>query len=398
MLVSRVRRKIEADFEGSQDHRDGAGRRLQVHAHAADRAADCGAGGTGTGAARSCGPGACGDAVSERCSRLGGAIAAALQCGGAIHPAQPAGWLRQSMGCVGRRSVPSIAVIVATVWTTTRQTETDLGSDREIRCRRHPHDRRRPGDSPLVSGAAGLQGRRDFRLRGGRRIRGDQPGSSDGEALERCKARTDLSTSGPCGLYAVGMDVVWSPKSIPMPLPGDFHDESLGVPLRTVDMPLWNDSTRRTIDSVYVAKDDHRALAMAGQNGETSFWSADLGATAEGSRRLVEKCGHLHQVPCLLVSVDGMLTVRIPKSRRVTGLFMVTTEPQMSAADRQRIDEVYRQKEWRALARGKSGGWYPVANALSEDAAVTDALSACSRSDSDCKLYAIGNFRTADGN
>ena len=194
------------------------------------------------------------------------------------------------------------------------------------------------------------------------------------------------------------MDVVWPPKSIPLPLPGDFHDESLGEPLRTVDMPLWNDDTRKTIDSVYVAKDNHRGLAMAGQGGETSFWSADLTAGAEGSRRVVEKCGHLHQVPCLLVSVDGMLTVRIPKSRRVTGLFMVTTEPQMSAADRQRIDEIYRQKEWRALARGKSGGWYPVANGPSEDAAAAAALSACSKSDSDCRLYAIGNFRVAADN
>jgi hypothetical protein len=111
---------------------------------------------------------------------------------------------------------------------------------------------------------------------------------------------------------------------------------------------------------------------------------------------VVERCGHLNQVPCLLVSVDGMLTVRIPKSRRVTGVFLVTTEPQMSAAVRQRIDEVYRQKEWRALARGHSGAWYPVANSPSEDAAVAAALSACSQSDSDCRLYAIGNFRIAD--
>ena len=224
--------------------------------------------------------------------------------------------------------------------------------------------------------------------------------SAETEALERCKARTDLTRSGPCGLYAVGMDVVWSPKSIPMPLPGDFHVESLGEGLRGVDVPLQSDELRKKIDAEYVANDSRRALAISAQKPPVAYWTVRLARSdAQAPRRVVEKCGHLHQVPCLLVSMDGMLTVRIPKSRRVTGLFMVTTEPQMSAADRQRIDEVYRQKEWRALARGKTGGlWYPVANAPSEEAAVAAAMSACAQSDSDCRLYAIGNFRVADSN
>lgn len=291
-----------------------------------------------------------------------------------------------------------IAVIMAIIWTTTNHTETSLNSAEKFEL----------AAIPMIGGVRGdlatYPEQPDFKAVA---ISGYAVGVAFGassreaakaEALERCKARTDLKRSGPCAIYAVGMDVVWSQKSVPKPLPGDFHDESLGERLHTVDMPLLHDDVRKEIDAEYVANDSHRALALAAQNLPSPFWSVRLVADAQASRRVVEKCGHLHQVPCLLVSVDGMLTVQIPKSRRITGVFLVTTEPQMSAAVRQRIDEIYRQKEWRALARGKSGAWYPVANSPSEDAAVAAALSACTQSDSDCRLYAIGNFRIADDN
>jgi len=38
---------------------------------------------------------------------------------------------------------------------------------------------------------------------------------------------------------------------------------------------------------------------------------------------------------------------------------------------------VHQQKDWRALARGKSGGWYPVAGSPSESAAAEQALRLC---------------------
>ena len=292
--------------------------------------------------------------------------------------------------CVG------IAVIMAIIWTTTNQREASLNSAEKFdvvaipmiggRARRALTSYPEQPDfkAVAISGYAAAVA-----------FGASSREAAKAEALDRCKARTDLSRSGPCAIYAIGMDVVWSRKSVPMPLPGDFHDESLGEPLRAVDMPLWRDDARKKIDA-YIANDGHRALAIPAKNPAGAFWGIRLAADAQASRRVVEQCGHLHQVPCLLVSVDGMLTVRIPKSRRVTSVFLVTTEPQMSAAVRQRIDEIYRQKEWRALARGHSGAWYAVANSPSEDAAVAAALSACSQRDSDCRLYAIGNFRVAD--
>jgi hypothetical protein len=74
----------------------------------------------------------------------------------------------------------------------------------------------------------------------------------------------------------------------------------------------------------------------------------------------------------------------------------VTSEEGMTAQDRQRIGEIYGRKEWRVLARGKSGRWYAVANAPSESNAVDAVLESCARTDTECKLYAIGNFRVAE--
>ena len=90
------------------------------------------------------------------------------------------------------------------------------------------------------------------------------------------------------------------------------------------------------------------------------------------------------------------MTIQIPKSRAVMRVFLPSTEDGMSDRDRQRVSEVYQGKEWRALARGKSGGWYPVADAPSEAAAVEAALSQCAKSDTECHLHAIGNFHVSE--
>jgi hypothetical protein len=47
------------------------------------------------------------------------------------------------------------------------------------------------------------------------------------------------------------------------------------------------------------------------------------------------------------------------------------------------------------LARGQRGSFHPVADASSEAAAVEAALQACAKVDSNCRLYAIGNFHVA---
>jgi adenylate cyclase len=140
----------------------------------------------------------------------------------------------------------------------------------------------------------------------------------------------------------------------------------------------------------YLAPRLHKALAL--RRGAISWNTADDRAQAE--RLTIERCGDDRQAPCLLLSADGMLTIQIPKSRPITDIFMLTTEPEMSDADKARIGDIYREKDWRALARG-ARGWYPVANLPSEAAAVDAALASCALRDTDCRLHAISNFRVA---
>lgn len=65
----------------------------------------------------------------------------------------------------------------------------------------------------------------------------------------------------------------------------------------------------------------------------------------------------------------------------------------MSEADKQRIAKIYGGKDWRALAKGASGGWYAVGAAESEIAAADRGLQDCHHIEAECQLRAIGNFR-----
>ena len=217
------------------------------------------------------------------------------------------------------------------------------------------------------------------------------PSSAKAEALERCKLRS--SSSRFCRLYAVGADVVWSVKSLPLPLPFDIHDEPLEEAFDAA--ALLPDMTGQI---GYMNRADHRALALQGTPQGMGGFYATFGTALRPTavRLAIEGCVDIYQSPCLLVSVDGLWTIRVPKSRRIVGLFMLTNEAAISGEDKQRIGAIYRQNDWRAMARGKAGGWYPVAGAPSESAAIEQALERCAEHDIECHIYAISNFRVAD--
>jgi len=207
------------------------------------------------------------------------------------------------------------------------------------------------------------------------------------EALDRCSAR---SAGRICRIYAVGMDVVWSPASLPLPSPVDIHAEPLDASLLVAEIPLQTDARRQEITEKYLPlRTPHKAIAVVRQG---FLWSGG-NSRPEAVRLTVERCGDYYQAPCLLLSVDGSLTIEIPKSRPIEDIFMLSTAPEMSEADRQRIAQVYAGKDWRALAKGQSGGWYAVAGHETEAAAVDAALKACSAAEPECVLYAIGNWR-----
>ncbi len=212
--------------------------------------------------------------------------------------------------------------------------------------------------------------------------------TAETEALDQCRGRSRTSI---CRTYALGMDVVWQKDWIPLADPTDLRTKPLDFPLTPAD---WQAMLGIAPDRRYVNAQDHRALAIS--TGDHYWFVGNRESVAEAVRQALERCGYNGHHACLIASIDGAPTVQIPKSRRIIELFLPATEPNVSEAARARIRQVYEGPEWRAVAKGKSGAWYPVAGQASEVAAVEAALTACAQGDAECSLYAIGNFRVAD--
>jgi hypothetical protein len=173
----------------------------------------------------------------------------------------------------------------------------------------------------------------------------------------------------------------------------DIRREQLDSPFSSVqDLRFISQRIRTKMTEAYPTQSEHQAFALKGDEGLV-YWTTANKTPAEAARVTVERCSEFYQSPCLLIAVDNSMTVRIPKLHNPVGLFMLSTDRQVFGADKQRIAEVYEQKDWRALVRGRSGKWFPVANAPSEAAAVEAALKSCRESEQDCAVYAIGNFR-----
>jgi hypothetical protein len=211
--------------------------------------------------------------------------------------------------------------------------------------------------------------------------------SAEREAVDRCKKRDQR---GDCRIYAVGAKVVWPP--LPLPSKADLHVEPLETPLSAAEAAgIRGMPSAAGLDALLKDR-DHKALAIS-ENGFSSI--ANRGDRAEAIRLAVERCSDFARVACLLISVDGFLTVRIPHARRAVRPYVLAGDNDMSDADRRAIEQIYAGRDWRALVRG-SGHWYAVSDKETETAAVEAALAACRAAERDCTLRAVGNFRVEE--
>jgi hypothetical protein len=209
--------------------------------------------------------------------------------------------------------------------------------------------------------------------------------SAKREALDRCKKR---DPKGDCRLYAAGSEVVW--RRTPLPGPADLHVEPLELPLVPAELAGIPGVRSVSAFEAYLNEKNHKAMAIS----ETGFSTmGDRPSQAEAIRLAVERCSDFSQAPCLLLSVDGFLTVRIPRAYQAARPYTVAGDTEISEADRQRIGQIYSGKDWRALAKGGASHWYAVKDAESEAAAVDRVLEDCRKVDPECTLRAIGNFR-----
>jgi hypothetical protein len=182
--------------------------------------------------------------------------------------------------------------------------------------------------------------------------------------------------------------VVW-PQS-PLPLAADIRLAPLDIPLQPSDTDHVKGMPAAAGIEAFLKGKNHKALAISDAGPSYMFDRADQ---AEAVRLAVERCSDFAKLPCLLISVDGFLTVRIPASHGIVRPYVLAGETEMSNADKERIGQIYAGKDWRALAKGGSGHWYAVSAADSETAAADSVLEDCRKAEARCQLRAIGNFR-----
>lgn len=211
--------------------------------------------------------------------------------------------------------------------------------------------------------------------------------SAEREALDRCRKRDQ---KGDCRIYALDNTVVWPP--LRLPLPADLRADPLNEPLVPQQLAAIKGVPNAAGLQGYLADSNHKALAIS-DNGFSSMKGRDT--QAEAIRLAVERCSDFARMPCLLLSVDGFLSVKIPTSHGVLRPYTLAGEAEMLETDKERIAQIYSAKDWRALARG-SNIWYAVNAMESETAAAEGVLKACRAVEQACKLWAIGNFRVGE--
>ena len=213
--------------------------------------------------------------------------------------------------------------------------------------------------------------------------------SAEREAIDRCKKR---DPKGDCKIYALGDAVVAPP--LPLPAAADLHVDPLDTPLTIAEAAGIRGMPTAAGLQGFIEQGDHKALAIS----DVGFSSvANRPDRNEAVRLVTERCSDFSRTACLLIAVDGFLTVRIPRSYRAVRPYTLAGDAEMSEADRREVEKIYAGGDWRALVRGASRRWYAVGNLESEAAAAERALQACRSAEPDCILRAVGNFRVEEG-
>ena len=176
----------------------------------------------------------------------------------------------------------------------------------------------------------------------------------------------------------------------PMPSqPWFAHDPLVERPLVIEEFPLISNQARQQRASYLDAR---KSKAWAVAPGGTS--TAQFGQTSEDEavRRSLENCGLNAGVPCLIVAIDDMFVVPVPKTMKVTGFFSTRRDdiaPEMRDAVAQRLAAT---RGWSAVALGTSGHPGVATKAANEQDAVSEALADCAKRDRNCHVVAIGPF------
>ena len=212
-------------------------------------------------------------------------------------------------------------------------------------------------------------------------------------AVEQCQKRAEqTNTPRRCEVYAVGNTVVYTHGKPPVPpLPWIKHDPLTERAFVADEVPLIRDQGKTRLENGYTPGRKTKTIAL-GPGGQF-FFSTAVETVDDAARRNLEACGAVAGVPCMIVALDDVFVVPVPKTMKVTGFFR-PGDARMIATDAR--DEVFRKLDnssgWNAVAVGSAGRPGVAMKAASEQSAVNEALANCVKSDSDCHVVAIGPF------
>jgi len=219
-------------------------------------------------------------------------------------------------------------------------------------------------------------------------------------ALESCQKRADSNGLGRrCELYAVGNNLVYPHGRPPLPpAPWVTHDAVTERPFVAKDVPLIRDQGRSRLEANYLSSRKSRALAV-GPGGQFIFHSGTEVAD-EAARRALESCAAIAGVPCMIIASDDNFVVPVPVTMKATGFFKASASPSIIPAER---DDVARKlgdapSGWNAVAVGAAGRTGVGIKATSEQNAISEALGACAKRDTDCHVIAIPPFAVGPNN
>jgi hypothetical protein len=213
-------------------------------------------------------------------------------------------------------------------------------------------------------------------------------------ALEQCQKRSDAGASPrKCEIYALGNAVAYPHGCPPMPpLPWIRHDPSTEQPFVAKDVPIVRDPGKAKLESGYPSGRKSKSIAIG--PGGAFFFNVGADTAEESARRILEMCGAVVGVACMIVAVDDVFVVPVPSTLKAIGFFRPASNPSIAADAREDVARKLADASsgWNAVAVGASGRPGLALKAGSEQNAVSDALGNCVKHDSDCHVIAIGPF------
>jgi class 3 adenylate cyclase len=212
--------------------------------------------------------------------------------------------------------------------------------------------------------------------------------------LEQCQKRADNSQPiRKCELYAVGNAMVYPHPRPPMPpTPWIRHDPTTEKPFLTRDVPIVRDQGKARIESVYPSARKSKTIAIG--PGGAYFFNSNAESPDESARRILETCGAIVGIACMVVAADDVFVVPVPTTLKAIGFFRPERNTSIAVDAK---DDVARKLAdastgWSAVAVGTSGRPGLSLGAANEQNAVNEALGNCVKHDSDCHVIAIGPF------